>query len=447
VKPEQFVAEVRRTMARRRMDGEGVILVAVSGGPDSLALLHALHRLRQRLVVAHFDHRLRPGSSADARFVERAAATLKLDFAGGRAEDPALPQGRSPEEAMRERRLAFLERTAVEVGAGRIATGHTMDDQAETVLMRLITGAGRRGLGGIPPIRGPYVRPLIDLLRSDTEAFCRSLKLSPRRDESNADPAYLRNAVRAELLPLVADRYNARIVQTLARMADLMRDEDAYLEGRAAAALQAEVAEGGFRLDAAVLASLPVALQRRVLRRLVPAGADQVERVRELAQAGQTGDQIDLGGGLKARLEYGWLVLGRGPSPRPAASPATLRVPGETDLPAWGLRMQSWFEASRPRVLPDGRAACALDAARAREPLVVRRPRPGDRFRPLGMSRSKKLGDFFTDEKVPRDARESVPVVTAGGEIVWVVGHRPDDRAKVTRATKRVLMLTVSPDA
>lgn len=423
------------------MEAPGTIVVAVSGGPDSVALLHALYRLRHRLHVGHFDHRARAGSAQDARFVERESAKLGIECSVGNAAPPA--RGRSPEEALRDQRLAFLERVAADVGATRIATGHTLDDQAETVLMRILAGAGRRGLGGIPPVRGPYVRPLIDVRRADTADFCRSLRLSPRRDPTNTDPRFLRNALRADLIPAISERYNGRFAETLARMADIMRDEDAYLDDRAAAALTAEVAEGGFRLDPGVLASLPPALQRRAIRRLVPADAEQVERIREIARTGDTGAQIDIGAGLKARLEYGWLILGRAPSQPPAASPVTLRVPGSTDLPAWGIRMHAWLETSRPGALPDGRVAAALDAARAKEPLVVRRPRTGDRFRPLGMTRSKKLGDFFTDEKVPKADRAAVPLVASGGDIVWVVGHRPDDRAKVTRSTRRVLMLAV----
>jgi tRNA(Ile)-lysidine synthase len=447
-----LVARVRRTVVDRAMlKGGETVLVAVSGGPDSLALLHVLARLARAfdlvLHVAHFDHRLRAGSAADAAFVSRAAARLGLPATIRAAETTDTPHGLSPEEAARERRLAFLDEVADAAGAARIATGHTLDDQAETVLMRILVGGGRRGLGGIPPVRGRFMRPLIDARRSQTEAFCRALRLRPRRDPMNEDPAFLRNLLRLEVVPLLEERVNARLAETLARLADVMRDEDAYLDQRAAEALAADVAEGGLRVPVEHLLALPPALQRRVLRRTAALGADHVERLRALALEGETGDAIDLPGPLNARLEYGWLIVGRPASPPSRGTepvPVSLTVPGETDLPSWRLRATAWVSAVRPGTWPDGRRACVLDASRVSLPLRARGPKPGDRFRPLGAPGVKKLGDFFTDAKVPRERRAGTPlVVDASDEIVWVVGHRIDDRAKVTARSARYVWLEV----
>lgn len=442
------VAQVRGTVERRGMlKGGETVVVAVSGGADSLTLLHVLVRLAGPLAltlhVAHFDHRLRDGSAADAAFVARVAARLGLPATIRAAEGPHPIPGMSPEESARERRLAFLEEVADATEAQRIATGHTLDDQAETVIMRILAGTGPRGLGGIPPVRGRLVRPLIDVRRSGTEAFCRALRLRPRRDPTNAEVAFFRNAIRAELMPVLTERFNARAAEALARLADVLRDEDALLAELAAGALDPEVAEGGFRIPLDAFAALSPALQRRVIRRLVALDAGNTERVRALALSGDSGAELHLPSRLSARLEYGSLVLGRLPTrPQPAA-PAPLEVPGETDLPPWSIRLRCWVETGAPGAWPDGRGTCVVDADRAVLPLRVRRPRPGDRFRPLGMSRSKKLGDFFTDAKVPRAGRERVALVESAGEIVWVVGHRPDDRFKVTARTKRFLWLAV----
>ena len=196
--------------------------------------------------------------------------------------------------------------------------------------------------------------------------------------------------------------------------------------------------------------ALPSALQRRQIRLMtwtvagVVHDARHTERIRMLALDGSTGDSIDLPEGLRARVEYGSLLLGRAPSPVASLPPVVLDVPGETDLPGWAIRVRSWVSAERPVHLPDGMRMCVLDADRVSYPLRVRRAKPGDRFRPLGMASSKKVGDFFTDEKVPKGSRGSVAIVAGNDdEVVWIVGHRIDDRAKVNDTTLRYLWLSV----
>jgi tRNA(Ile)-lysidine synthase len=443
---ETLVGRVRETIADRALlKGGETIVVAVSGGPDSLALMHVLQRLagelRLSLHVAHFDHRLRERSGDDAAFVSRVASRLGLPATIGSAPQGARPPGSSPEQAARERRYAFLDAVADAAGGMRIATGHTLDDQAETVLMRAIAGTGVRGLGGIRPIRGRIIRPLIDARRADTEAFCRAMRLRPRRDPTNSDTAFYRNAVRAELMPILVERFNVRSAEALARLADLARDDDRLLDELAASALAPEIDEGGIRFDIGALLELDVALQRRAIRAATALDADHTERVLALARSGRTGDAIDLPSRLNARLEYGSLVLGRAPSRPAPVAPVALAVPGVTDLPSWSMRMRTWVEERAPSAWPDGRRTCVLDADRAGATLLVRRPRRGDRFRPLGMRTAKKLSDFFIDAKVPRRERERSALVTNGPEIVWVADHRVDDRFKVTDRTSRYLWL------
>ena len=448
-----LLERTRTTIERRGLfKGSDVVVVAVSGGPDSLALLHTLHRLAGRydltLHVAHFDHRLREDSADDAAFVAAAAGELNLPVTIRAATATQRPRGVSPEEAARERRYAFLDEVADGIGATWIATGHTLDDQAETVLMRVVNGTGVGGLGGIRPKRGRIVRPLIDVRRSETEAFCRALGLEPRRDVTNADPAFLRNAIRRDLIPLIGGRFNARASEALARLADIARDDDALLDELAEAALDIGTDDGGRRtIDIVRLLDLHPALQRRVVRRAAPdTDAEHVEQILALARGGETGKTIHLLARLNARVEYGSLLIGRAPSSPAAMPPVVLRVPGVTDLPQRSMRMRAWVETEAPRAWPDGRTSCVVDPGRlANENLIVRAPKAGDRFRPFGMRASKQLGDYFTDAKVPRAERTRAAVVIDGGNIVWVAGHRLDDRYRVTGNTQRFLWLATEP--
>ena len=451
---EPFIAAVRRTIDRREMlhGGERVVL-AVSGGPDSLALLHAMvHIAPERdltLHVAHLDHRLRPDSADDASFVRAQAEALGLAVTLGTADDTAAPKGKSPEEAARERRYRFLNEVARATGSARIATAHTLDDQAETVLMRVLVGAGRRGLSGIPPKRWYVIRPLIDVRRAEIEAFCSALGLEPRIDPTNADPAFLRNALRNDVLPSLRRAVNDRLPESLARLSDIVRDEDYFLDRAASAAALPEETDSGARLSIDRLRAVDPALQRRAIRllaRVLGPGIDHAhtEAVRKLALEGSTGDELHLSGGLKARLEYGFLVVGRTSSLEPPPSPVELAVPGETDLLPWGIAMRSWITVEPPASLPDGSAECVLDVDRVTLPLRVRPWQTGDRFRPLGMKQEKKVGDFFTDEKVPKAERAGIALVEDGaGTICWIVGHRIDDRVKVTAQTRSHLWLQV----
>ena len=450
----RFVALVERTIRRREMlKGGERVLVAVSGGPDSLSLLHALHTIagewRLELHVAHYDHRLRETSGREATFVARTARRLGLPCTVGSADPSPRPKGVSPEEHARERRLRFLEDLADVERCSRIATGHTLDDQAETVLMRLLSGAGRRGLGGIPPVRDPYIRPLIDRERSEVEAYCRALGLRPRRDPSNRSYDVPRNLVRGEMLPLARRRLNARAAQALGRAADLLREEDEYLDELARAAASTAQGDGESRIDLAGLRVLHPVLQRRVVRLALPGGAipaAHVDAVLALVATGRSGDIIDLPQGLNARLEYGSLLLGRRPSPAPPLQPVPLLIPGRTEVGSWGVVTANVLEC-RPELWPDGKERCVVDLDRLAEPVVVRSRCRGDRFRPLGMAGTRSIADVLADAKTPRAQRERVPIVTAGDAVVWIVGHGVSEDAKVTERTRRYLGLAAEGGA
>ncbi len=464
--PSDLFETFKKALARETMWTPGTsVLAAVSGGADSVCLLDLFFRLREEspfpLAVAHLNHGLRGDESdGDEEFVASLASRLSLRFVVRRLPSGALegaPEGL--EAAARRARRSFLEEAARETGSERVALGHTRDDQAETLLLRLLRGAGTRGLGGIHPVaEGRFIRPLLGVARSEIEGELRDRGISWREDSSNADLSHTRNRIRAQLLPLLRREYNPEIVPALARTAEILREEEAYLESvtRDLAERLVRRDDSGVTLSIPALRLLPPALRRRILRlafeeaageagSLAHPGFDQVEHLEALAREGRHGAAITLGEGLEARVLYADLALLSGPPPFGQEAEVPLPVPGEATLPDLGLRLRAReVEAS---AVSDPRAAGApdralLDADRLPGPLAVRSRRAGDAFRPLGCAGESKLKAYFIDRKVPRPAREKVPLVVSGDRIAWVVGFQIDDRFKVTRDTRRILVLS-----
>ncbi len=305
------------------LPGQGV-LVAVSGGPDSVCMLESLVRLRRllrvRLEVFHFDHRLRVGSGADAAYVRRLAARHDLAF-HPRAATSTPPAGASIEAWAREQRHFAIAEVTRETGVARTAIGHTMDDQAETVLIGLITGSGIRGLGGIAPVTGTWVNPLIDVTREDVESFCRALHLRPRTDPTNADTRFLRNAVRLRGLPALERAVDRRLREPLVRTAAGLREDADELMRQTFEVVDEVVAETpeGADLLAARLLDLPRAIAGRVVAQAVYGCGVACARADVLAvidlASGRPGRHRDLSSGLKARRDREYVRLSR-PSPR-----------------------------------------------------------------------------------------------------------------------------------
>ncbi|MGE5508104.1 MAG: tRNA lysidine(34) synthetase TilS [Chitinophagales bacterium] len=477
-----LLPRVRGMIERHGMVSPGeTVVAAVSGGPDSVALAHLLWRLAAggsfRLQLAHLNHRFRPGEAeAEAAFVAGLAERWALPCTVETVDVPAVwrEEGGSPEEVARRVRYAFLDRVAQATGAGRIALGHQADDQAETVVMSLLRGAGAHGLAGIRPVReGRYIRPLLEVRRAEILAYLDEQGLAYRLDSSNASPVYWRNRVRLELMPLL-ERFSPNLTDVLGRTAAVLRAEDEYLEATAAAWVEAQAREqkaagaganAGLAVPSEGLAALPEALSRRVVRQVwrrltggpptAELGFERVEAVLGLAREGRTGARIQLPGGVEVRRGYGVLVWQEGEAKVPAArgAAAELGVPGETFFPPAGLRLRAQLEpAGAPPDLAGlaeegrrvGAMAATLDAGRVEAPLTVRFRRPGDRFWPLGAPGETKLKDFLIAAKVPAGQRERLPLVAdRGGErIVWVVGQRPAQPVAVTAATRLLLRLT-----
>ncbi len=449
------------TLSRYRMlSGGERAVVSVSGGPDSVALLLFLHgisaRLRLELHVFHLDHMLRGDeSTADALFTRELAEGLRLPsrVVAVDVRERASGSGRSPQDAARRVRREELARFAEEVSADRIATGHTADDQVETFLMRVIQGAGLSGLAGIPPVSGPYIRPLIETWREQVQEYCDRMGVTPRTDSSNLDPSYLRNHVRASLVPFLVSEFGPGIGEVILREVESLAADREFLGEQAAQAfdLVALEREGEVSIDVARLGSLPEALQRGVVRaawsRLVPEepslGWRHVIDILQKVARGNTGASLDLPRGLAAERVYGEVVLrtaGRTDATVRVEGSAVLEVPGSTRAPG----SEATLEA---RLVPLDEVEFTDDPGveyvrpDIELPLEVRGPRPGDRFQPLGSPGTRKLKDFFIDRKVPRSARRSCPLVLSRGEIVWVAGMRLDERFRLRPSDREAVEL------
>ena len=460
---------VLATIRRRRLFPPGSrVLAAVSGGPDSVALVHVLAELAAHDVLAlaglvHLDHRLRGDESdRDAAFCERLARDLGLaSFVG--AEDVTeirRTRGGSLEAVARDVRYAYFERVRAREAADVVAVGHTRDDQAETVLLRLLRGAGLRGTTGILPRRGTVVRPLIDVSRREVLDYLATRRLQYVVDATNQDLTRSRNRIRHAILPELTRHFGPSVPAVLARHADAARDDEILLTALADAAAGRVVrqARGATGLIVAELDRQPAAIARRLVRAALEASGAapslaHVEAVLALAGSGRAG-ALDLPA-CQAELcaDEGVLLIRRRGAERPEAAVPwrhDLPVPGQVELPEAGLRCRAERRAARPveaagEAFPEGWSAVVAGGTLG-ERLVVRAWRPGDRLQPLGLNGRKKVQDLFVDRKVPRARRRQVPIVTDESDrIIWVAGHALAEPFRVTPATKSVVVLSFEP--
>lgn len=447
------------------------VLVAVSGGPDSVSLLHILYRLQSELKItlhiAHLNHQLRgQESEADARNVAELARSLNVPVTIERRDvvHYQSEHSLSLEEAAREVRYSFLAETARSLGAEKVAVGHTRNDQVETILLHIIRGTGTQGLRGLQPCRTmefsghllTVIRPFLNINREETEEYCSQFNLTTCLDASNFSLSMLRNRVRQELLPILRS-YNPGIFESLLRVSQIAQVDLELLDSEAEKIWHKIVSRerSTFIFNKAGLLKLAPALQRHLLRKAIEESlgtlkdieARHIEEVLDALRK-PAGKQITLPEGLIFGIEYDRYWLSFSPDelvPFPQLQGEfDIIVPGETRVSGWTVEATVVPREKMPENLVAGEtgiiSAC-FDKDKVNGIIKMRARQRGDRFQPLGMSQLKKVGEFMLDAGIPKAWRNRVPIICSPRQIIWIAGWRIDERVKVTESTRQVLRL------
>ncbi len=460
-----ILSRVAGTIDKFKMISSGDrVLVGVSGGPDSVALLHILNRLKDkmglRLYPAHLDHMFRgKESQEDALFVANFCSELQLPLIQDRIDVPAylVENKASSQQGARDVRYEFYREATQRIGANKVAIGHHAGDQAETVLLNLIRGAGLKGLKGIPPVRDNIVRPLLEISKEDILEYCKVWNLSSRTDSSNLKTVYFRNKIRLELMPLLQEQYNSGIVDSLIRLSEIVRDEDEYLDILTENALKKVISSRGeerITIGLEEFSGLPGAIKRRLLVSVYKslAGENQelsynhVQSVIEAVDGGGNHRRVQMPGGIFAIKRYGCLEIIKEDSLPPIGFyQYRLNIPGITRISEINKDIVAEIfdrkDCENPKNLSADEAL--LDLETLSGPLFVRKRQEGDVFLPFGGG-TVKLKKFLIDLKIPREQRDSIPIVTSGENIVWLAGLRPGEKWKINDETKVCLKLTLA---
>jgi tRNA(Ile)-lysidine synthase len=469
---EPILEKVRTTISTYNLlDGGERVVIGVSGGPDSVALLHLLYSLKEEyrisLHIAHLNHRLRgKASEEEEEFVRGLAKRLGLPFSvkGVDIRERCKDSPFSIEVQARRERYLFFEEVANSIGAEKIALAHQADDVIETVIMDLIRGSGLRGLRGIPPIRKDgenvwIIRPLIRIHREEIEGYLKFKKLRYFIDRSNIEPINLRNRIRLTLIPKL-EEYNPNFRRTFLRSIDIWRRDENYLRKLASNALERITIErkrGEILLGIEDLRREDEALQFHILREALLSvresldgfGSQHIESILNLAKKGPPHGRIDLPYGVKAEREYekiGLYAERRVEERRGRFYQYLLNIPGKIAIDDPPLLITTQIlsiedlSPKDPKKLSTN-SIVYIDYEAIEGPLLLRPRLEGDWFRPLGIKGRKKVKDFFMDLKVPIAKRQRIPLLVDRGGIIWVLGYRIDERVKITDRTKKVLKI------
>ncbi|HUH66930.1 MAG TPA: tRNA lysidine(34) synthetase TilS [Syntrophales bacterium] len=439
------------------------VIVAVSGGPDSIALLLGLKMLSPEygltLIAAHMNHGLRKDAADEEEFVGRVAADMAVGFECRRVDVALLRQGtgRCLEDIGREARYAFLADVAALHGAQKIALAHHMNDQVETVLMNFIRGSGPGGLKGMRPARDSiYIRPLLGATRSEITAFLDEHQMPFMTDSSNMDQRYLRNRIRHSLIPELTKKYNPGLTEAVIGMADIMAAEDDYMQRETSMALArcgSRSNEGEIRIGVAAFGRYHESIQRRILKRIFEdlspdgkgIGFDHVKAALGLMNSEHPGASINLPRGIEVRREYADLVVCRCRIVRGRLAEGYTSLyydvtpPCRIEMSELGKSMRFDFVGPPRNVKSSEPTTIFMDYDKLSLPLFIRFGKPGDRIQPMGMKGTKKIMALLIDEKVPVRKRKSIPLLLDQKSVLWIAGLRLSERAKITEKTRQIL--------
>ncbi len=460
VKTDRLINKVKDTIDRYNMLKKGdVVLVAVSGGPDSVSALEVLNAIKDEyglsLHVAHLNHKFRKEADKEAEFVRKLAEErgIASTIEAIDVKSYCIKKGLSKQEGAREVRYNFLRKAADKIGAAKIVTGHTADDQAETFLMRLIRGSGTSGLSAIPPVSGRIIRPLIEIAKKEAVDYLKKNKIRYVKDPTNIKPVYLRNKIRLELLPLLIKRFNPNIVSALCRESDILREDDAFLNGIADAIFKEIVTvqeKDSITLNYLRFNGLHPAVRKRVIRRAVSELTGSLRRVsyQHITSAidaiKNTGKGVDLPFNIRIERDYNNLKVNIGQEESAGIKEVVqLNVPGITEVSYFNIRLETVINGMAAVSETADTGLFNLD--RVALPLFIRSRREGDYFYPAGMAGRKKLKEFLIDHKIPRADREKIPIlIDKNNAILWVMGLRMDERFRAKEDAKRRLVVRIS---
>ncbi|NLB89483.1 MAG: tRNA lysidine(34) synthetase TilS [Syntrophomonadaceae bacterium] len=430
------------------------IILAVSGGPDSMALLSVMSKLKKNfnytLTVAHVNHSLRPEADEEESFVKKCSLNLGIPFYSHKADikQIATQEKKSIEEVGRIVRYQFFNQLLNDLKADLIATAHHQDDNAETVLLNLLRGTGIKGLRGILPVNNNLIRPLLGVSKSEIMDYIKENSIPYCIDESNFDPIYLRNKIRNELIPLLEREYNPRIIEGLSKLALIAREENEYLEGQTQKVFNEALlskADATIRLNNTLLSDLPIAIRKRVLLHALGelAGeegweANDIDIILDMMTKSGSSKMVKLKKDIKVGKVYDELVLST-LQKETLSFDYLLDIPTNIVLPTGDEYLIKTVPIED--LVPEDYIAY-VDYDKCELPLHFRSRKPGDVFSPYGLKGKKKLKDFFIDLKVPSSKRDEIPLLTSSqGEIYAVVGYRVSNLAAVDKDSKRILVI------
>ncbi|SKA95447.1 tRNA(Ile)-lysidine synthase [Caloramator quimbayensis] len=448
--------KVINTINKYNMISKGdKIVIGFSGGPDSTALIHVLHSLREdydiKLYAAHINHMIR-GDEAfrDEEYSKSLCEKLNVPFFLKREEVIKFAKGKkmSLEEAGRYIRYSFFSEVAKEVGANKIALAHNMNDQAETMIMRFFRGSGISGLCGIKPVRdNKYIRPIIECSREEIEEYCKVNNLNPIVDSTNEESIYIRNRIRLEVIPYIKNYFNSNIVESLYRSSEIIRDEENFIKNEAIKCIEVIKLRDGY--DAKKFNCLHTAIKRRILRSIIEdlkgnlngIEGKHIEECIEIIKNEDTGKRVSLPDNIECLIEYDIFKIKKKINVKNFES--ELEIPGKVTLDYENIEVYTKIIYKSNDTYKDTMFIKYFDYDKIKDKLCIRNRRDGDYMYPKGMEGRKKIKDIFIDKKIPREVREKIPLIALGNEILWIPKIRDTRNYKIDENTKRILEIKI----